>query len=98
MDKQGQWSLSPAYDLSYAYDPTGKWNQNHFLSMNGKYDSFVYADIVKVAKEQRIKNYQEIISQICDVVGRWKDYAKLVEVPKNLINSIAKAHKECSIS
>ena len=98
MDQQGEWSLSPAYDISYAYDPTGKWNQDHFLSINGKYDHFEYTDIGKVAKEQRIKNFHGIIDQICEVAGRWEDYAKQVEVPRNLRNSIAKVHEECSIT
>jgi serine/threonine-protein kinase HipA len=98
MNQQGEWSLAPAYDVSYAYDPTGKWNQDHFLSINGKYDHFEYADMEKVAKEQRIKNFHGIISQICEVAGRWESYANLVEVPKKIRNSIAKVHKECSIA
>ena len=98
MGRQGEWSLAPAYDMSYAYDPTGRWNQDHFLSINGKYDHFEYADIEKVAKEQRIKNHHEIITQISDVAGRWEEYAKHVGVPGNLRNSIGKVHKECSIN
>ena len=97
MDQQGKWSLSPAYDMSYAYDPTGRWNQDHFLSINGKYDHFEYTDIEKVAKEQRIKNFHEITAQICDVVGNWESYAKQVEVPKSLRNSIAKVHKQLPV-
>ena len=25
MDRSGQWALSPAYDLAYAYNPSGPW-------------------------------------------------------------------------
>ena len=97
MNKHGEWSLSPAYDISYAYDPTDKWNQEHFLSINGKYDHFEYMDIEKVAKEQRIKNFHGIITQICDVADRWESYAKMVEVPENISKMIAKILKKCSL-
>ena len=29
MDKTGHWSLSPAYDLTFAYNPTGDWTATH---------------------------------------------------------------------
>ena len=36
MDKQGRWSLSPAYDLTYSYNPSGEWTARHQMSVNGK--------------------------------------------------------------
>ena len=93
MDKTGRWSLSPAYDVSYAYDPTGMWNQDHFLSINGKYENFKYADIEKLAKEQRIKNYKEIIEQVYEVVSRWPEYAMAVGVDDKIAAGIGKTHE-----
>ena len=26
MDRSGKWSLSPAYDVAYAYNPSGTWD------------------------------------------------------------------------
>jgi serine/threonine-protein kinase HipA len=46
MDKSGKWRLSPAFDLTYSYDPTGSWTKVHQLTLNGKQDSFTEADIV----------------------------------------------------
>ena len=93
MNKTGSWSLSPAYDLTYAYDPTGKWNRDHFLSINGKYEDFKYADIEKIAKEQRIKSYKEIMEQIRDVVSRWREYAKNVGVENKIAAGIGNTHE-----
>ena len=36
MDKTGKWSLSPAYDMGFAYNPAGGWTAQHQMSVNGK--------------------------------------------------------------
>uniref|UniRef100_UPI0035694DE0 type II toxin-antitoxin system HipA family toxin n=1 Tax=Hyphomonas sp. TaxID=87 RepID=UPI0035694DE0 len=40
MDKQGRWSLSPAFDVMYSYNPAGVWTSRHQMSLNGKLDGF----------------------------------------------------------
>jgi serine/threonine-protein kinase HipA len=56
MDKKGVWSLSPAYDVSYAYDPLSFWNRRHLMGLNGKFDHFNRADLEKTGIEEGIKN------------------------------------------
>lgn len=29
MDKTGRWSLSPAFDVIYSYNPSGSWTSEH---------------------------------------------------------------------
>ncbi|MEL7658539.1 MAG: type II toxin-antitoxin system HipA family toxin [Bacillota bacterium] len=36
MNRRGDWKLSPAFDVSYAYDPKGYWTSQHQMSINGK--------------------------------------------------------------
>lgn len=36
MDKSGNWRLSPAFDMTYSYNPVGDWTSTHQMSMNGK--------------------------------------------------------------
>jgi serine/threonine-protein kinase HipA len=93
MNKEGQWSLAPAYDVSYAYDPTGEWNSCHLLSVNGKFENFTLSDLEKVGQEQSLKDGKHIIAQICDVVSHWPEYAKAAGVDKSLYKSIAKVHE-----
>ncbi|MCM1170233.1 MAG: type II toxin-antitoxin system HipA family toxin, partial [Bacteroides sp.] len=35
MDKNGKWSLSPAYDMGFSYNPDGDWTSQHQMSING---------------------------------------------------------------
>lgn len=75
MNKDGMWSLAPAYDLCYSYSSTGQWTAQHQMSLNGKRSNFDYSDLVSVAKTMEIKDYDNIIGNIADVISKWKVYA-----------------------
>lgn len=89
MDKEGNWSLSPAYDLCYSYSPSGTWTRLHQLSVNGKRDEFTYNDLLEVAGKADIRNPREIVEQISEVIVRWKQYAIATEVPDNYTRQIS---------
>ena len=88
MDKNGKWSLAPAYDLCYTYSPSGKWTNKHQLSLNGKRDNFTMQDLLQVAEKQNIKNAKEIVYQALEVVSQWTKYANRYKVKKEFINII----------
>lgn len=89
MDKQGHWSLAPAYDLCYSYSPSGTWTRLHQLSLNGKREKFTHSDLLSTAKKADIRNPKQIIEQISGVVSTWKQYASAFEVPDRYIRQIA---------
>ncbi len=76
MDRNGNWKLAPAYDLCYSYSPTGKWTSVHQMSINGKQDEFIWADISAAGKSMDIKNADAIIEEIVDTVSQWHKYVK----------------------
>ena len=78
MDKQGQWQLAPAFDLTYSYNPTGAWTAQHQISMNGKRDGFSLDDFKACAKTAGLKRGREkiILGEVQDVVIRWREYAE----------------------
>jgi serine/threonine-protein kinase HipA len=78
MDKQGQWSLSPAYDMTYSYSPTGRWTSSHQMSLNGKRDDFVLQDFAAVEKGASMQRgrAREIIDEVTEVISRWPEYAR----------------------
>jgi serine/threonine-protein kinase HipA len=55
MDKSGKWSLSPAFDIMYAYNPSGAWTASHQMSLAGKRDGFTLADLKAVAETASMK-------------------------------------------
>ncbi len=92
MDKKGQWSLSPSYDVSYNYQPQGAWTGQHQMSMNGKRDNFTLKDFTEIAKfAQMVRGREsEIVNEVCEAVSTWPDIASEIEISKDRIHEIMK--------
>ncbi len=82
MDKTGAWSLAPAFDLSYSYNPAGMWTATHQMTMNGKRDGFTRADFRACAKSASMKRGRAdaILDEVGVAVARWPEYAERAEV------------------
>ena len=93
MGQNGKWSLSPAYDVCYAYDPAGKFNFQHFLSVNGKFNDIAYKDISEVGAKIGLKNRSIIVEQVIDTVLRWSEYAQNTGVDKTITKGIGSVHQ-----
>ncbi|MBQ6723084.1 MAG: type II toxin-antitoxin system HipA family toxin [Paludibacteraceae bacterium] len=91
MDKNGVWHLSPAYDMSWAYNPTGGWTSMHQMSINNKWDNITREDLLHVAYEMNIKHAPAIIDQVVEAVSMWSKLAKeQTDIPQNIIDAIEK--------
>jgi serine/threonine-protein kinase HipA len=88
MNKRGEWKLSPAYDVTYAYNPDNRWLKQHQLSVNGKRENIHRADLLKVASEMNIKKPLEIISDVQEAASKWKGFAALAGMPNGQITAI----------
>lgn len=88
MDRQGKWTLSPAYDMGFAYNPNGGWTAQHQMSINGKFDDITRQDLLEFAKRNNIKEATEIIDRITEVSSRWSLLARECEVPQPMIDAI----------
>ena len=77
MDKTGRWSLSPAFDVTYSYNPAGQWTAAHQMTINGKNDDFNLADFRACAKTASMKRgrAEAIVEEVRHAVSRWKDFA-----------------------
>ena len=90
MDKSGQWSLAPAYDLSFAYNPNGLWTSSHQMTVNGKRKNFTELDFENCAKIGNLTS-REVRSAMEDVragISKWKTIAKDAGLSENRINEI----------
>lgn len=88
MDRQGKWTLSPAYDMGFAYNPKGGWTAQHQMSINGKFDNITRQDLLEFAKRNNIKEATEIIDRSAEVSSRWPLLARECEVPQPMIDAI----------
>ena len=83
MDRQGNWSLSPAFDMTYSFNPGGTWTASHQMTMNGKREHFILDDFRACAKTAALKrgSAEKIIAEVQGTVANWRDYAELAGVP-----------------
>lgn len=88
MDPNGRWRLSPAYDMGFAYNPSGAWTATHQMSINGKFDDLTRKDLLEFAAANNIKNASEIIDQICETASTWPELARNCGVPQTMIDGI----------
>jgi serine/threonine-protein kinase HipA len=89
MDKSGEWSLSPAFDVCHAYRPSSTWVSQHCLSVNGKRNNIERNDLLEVAKRMNIKGAGDVIDQVDQVISNWKDYADQQGVSPELRDAIS---------
>lgn len=77
MDKRGNWSLSPAFDMTYSYNPTGPYTARHQMTLNGKQDGFDLDDFRACARAISLQRSraEAIVRDVALVIGRWRDYA-----------------------
>jgi serine/threonine-protein kinase HipA len=82
MDKAGNWSLTPAFDVTYSYNPTGDWTATHQMTMNSKRDEFTLADFRACAKSGMMKRgrAEAIIEEVRVAVSKWPEYAEQAQV------------------
>ena len=83
MDKSGAWSLAPAFDMIYSFNPSGTWTASHQMTMNGKRDNFILEDFKVCAKTASMKRgrAEAIVEEVREKVLHWRDYADEVGVP-----------------
>ena len=93
MDKAGRWSLAPAFDVTYAYNPVGAWTARHQMTINGRRDEVSRADLRAVASVAGLKRGRAdaLIDEVCGAVSRWPEFAREAEVPAAMRESILAA-------
>lgn len=88
MYPNGEWHISPAYDLIFSIDPDSRLFRNHELSVCGKRNNITRKDLIDFAKAQDIKNPANIIEQTIEVVKKFNDYAEQVGISEYWISRI----------
>lgn len=89
MSREGTWRLSPAYDLTYSVDLAAPFYANrHSLTVNGKNERLTRADLEKVAVDNDIQDYANLIDTVSSAVAKFETYATELDIDKKLIESI----------
>ena len=90
MNKSGEWRLSPAFDMTYSFNPAGAWTARHQMTMNGKRDDFTMEDFSACAKTASMKRGRaaKIVAEVQATVSEWRSFAEEAGVPDVLREKI----------
>jgi serine/threonine-protein kinase HipA len=95
MDRSGAWSLAPAYDVTWAWQPGNLWLDSHQMSINGKRDGFTVADLRAVARVAGLKRGlgDSILADVSGAVLRWRTFAEKTKIDERMTEQIARSHR-----
>ena len=88
--RQGQpWNLSPAYDVTHAYNPMGEWNDQHLMGVNQKFKDISKADLLEVADRFSVRKPENVLSDVRSAIDSWSQFAKRANLSPTLQERVA---------
>ncbi len=90
MDRRGNWRLSPAFDMSYAYNESGLFTNKHQMSLNNKRDKFERKDLIEFAGYADIKSKKanEMLDSVIEIFSRWSEFAEKAKMDEESADTI----------
>jgi serine/threonine-protein kinase HipA len=87
----GEWSLTPAYDVTFALGHG--FTARHQMRLRDKSQGITREDLLEVGRQFSVKDALEIVEKADSVVADWPQYARRTGVPEAAATSIAKVLK-----
>jgi serine/threonine-protein kinase HipA len=87
MDRDGVWSLTPAYDLTFARG--GGWTSTHQMRVADRRSGITRSDLTGVAERFGIRSPARIIDEIASAVAAWPRYARDQGVPEETVRELS---------
>jgi serine/threonine-protein kinase HipA len=88
MDPEGTWSLSPAYDLTFAHGVG--FTATHQMTVRNKATAIGRTDLLELAREFGVKQPERILEQTATAIADWERFAAAYEVSKHAVHAIRK--------
>ena len=92
MAPDGEWSLTPAYDLTFAQGQG--YTQFHQMRVRDKREHITRADLIEVAGAFGVRAPNRTIQEVEEAVGRWPHFAAQYGVPDADIHRVQSALAE----
>lgn len=94
MDRSGQWTLAPAYDMCFSHNPApDRWSRHHQMLLGGKAWDITREDLLRAAADFGINRPKILLQQVIEAVKQWPDVARDAGVEAGEIRRIG-AHQD----
>ena len=97
MDRSGNWSLAPAYDMTFAYNESNRWLKAHQMTINNKTINISIEDLVAAGSSMDITGIKcmSIISEVRQAVDNWLYHAETAGVRQQKAEMIGNIINNC---
>ncbi|HSG48607.1 MAG TPA: type II toxin-antitoxin system HipA family toxin [Longimicrobiales bacterium] len=95
MDDTGAWSLTPAYDVTFAKG--GQWTRAHQMRVADRQSGIRRADLVGVGEVFGIRAPGRIVDEVRDATAAWPAYAARTGVPPDTVDAVRTALAERAV-
>ena len=76
----GRWTLSPAFDLSFAFLDGGGWLPNHQMTVAGSVHGAGRPTLIELADRAKVPDAARVIDDVTAAVARWPEHAAAAAV------------------
>lgn len=86
MDRRGRWRLSPAFDVTFSFNPDGAWTSSHQMTLAGKADDWTRDEVVDALARSSGTSARAVsgaLDEIVAVVDEWSVYAERAGVARD---------------
>lgn len=96
MGRDGRWSLAPAFDVVYAYNPAGSWTSQHQMSLNKKTDGFTIEDLMAFGQFADLKprEIRQIINELQGAISKWSEFCAVAGVSAEMARTAAAGFRD----
>lgn len=93
MQPTGEWTLAPAYDVCFAYNPNPtRWTHQHQLLVNGKAKDIELIDLYVLADTFGVHDPKTKYERLQAALARWPEFAGVAGVSLNEAQRIQQYH------
>lgn len=95
MSPEGQWHLAPAYDLTFIIAASGiEPEKLHCMSIGGKYKDITTEDLIRLGRDNSVKNPEEVIDCVLRGTENFEELASKNGIDSFHIELISKRLQE----
>lgn len=91
MTSDGTWSLAPAYDLTFTYNPRLAWASAHQMLVNGRPLDITTGDLHAVGDRYQVPGFKQIITDVTDATRAWPEFGDEADLPHDVTSRISQA-------
>lgn len=90
MSKNGEWTLAPAYDLTFSYNLDNRWLKAHQMLINAKNTGITKEDLISAGRTMGItkRKCDTVINEVKSIRDKYTDYLSAERIKDSTIDTL----------